>query len=119
MNGYWRISSVILPDGEVKKYENNLVVDYIKLEGKKGFKKKLHLKIDGSIETSDDAIPFLLIKKADKGYFFSYNDSVNGWQEAVNFIGEDFFSVKNQDGLVFCYDRQEKPNFSSHAKTGK
>lgn len=108
LNGYWQITKIIYPDGEIKEYGGSPSVEYINIDGSKGFKKKLYPTIAGHYETSDDAILFRIIKKSDKGFFISYNDSLNGWQESLNFLADDFFSLMNQDGLVFCYTRQKE-----------
>lgn len=108
MNGYWQITNVIYPNGEKKKYLGSPAIEYIEVSGAKGFKKKLYPRLDGVYETSNDALPFRVVKKSGKGYFISYSDAENGWQEALNYMTDDFFSLKNEDGLIFCYSRQKK-----------
>ena len=107
MNGYWQITEVIYPDGSKKKYNLGPAIDYIEVHGDTGFKKKVHPKLDGSYETSNDAITFRIVKKAQKGYFLSYNDKTTGWQDGINYLGVDYFSLKSDDGLVYCYDRYQ------------
>ncbi len=106
LNGYWQIVGVIYPDGTEKKYTTSPSFDYIEVHGNKGFKKKVYPKLDGTYETSNDAVTFRIIKKTDKGYYISYNDSLNGWQEKLNFMTTDFFSVRNEDQIIYSYYRQ-------------
>jgi len=105
MNGYWEITEVIYPNGEKKEYSISTTIDYIEINGDKGFKKKVNPKLDGTYQTSNDAVNFRIVKKADKGYFISYNDAMNSWQESINFLGVDYFSLKSSEGLIYCYDR--------------
>ena len=107
MNGYWEITEVIYPNGEKKEYKANTTIDFIELNGEKGYKKKVYPKLDGTYLGSNDVVPFRIVKKANKGYFLSYNDSINGWQESINFLGVDYFSLKSSDGLIYCYDRYQ------------
>ena len=107
LNGYWQITKVFYPDGTSKKYNLGPSIDYIEIKGDKGVKKKVYPKLDGTYETSNDAVTFRIINKAGNGYFVSYNDSINGWQEKMSYMAQDFFSVRNQDLIIYCYNRYQ------------
>lgn len=105
LNGYWQITAVIYPDGTEKKYKQPPAIDYIELNGDQGYKKKVYPKLDGTFQTSDDAIQLRVVKKNGAGYFLSYQNASNSWQEGINYLGEDYYSVATADGNVYCYDR--------------
>ena len=110
MNGYWEITTVIFPDGTEKPYKANTTIDYIAIEGDKGYKKKVYPNLNGTFKTSDDAITFRILNKVQSGYYLSYDNALGGWQEKINYIGTDFFSLKFDDGNVYCYSRFEPIN---------
>ncbi len=106
LNGYWEIEQVTFPDGETKEFTVNPTVDYIELDGSKGFRKKMQPKFDGSFTTSNDAEPFQIVE--DKGQFnFQYKNEMSEWSEEIKSISKDRFSVINQDTLTYTYKRFE------------
>lgn len=117
LNGYWEITEVIYPNGEKKKYTISTTVDFIKIDSLIGYRKKVQPKLDGTFTASEDQINFRILKKSDKGYFFTYENGIDSWQEGVNFLGVDYFSVKTIDGLVYCYDRYKPIDITSDGKT--
>ena len=60
LNGYWEIEKVSLPDGTVKEYKVNPTIDYVQIDGLKGFRKKVHPKLDGTYDASNDAELFVI-----------------------------------------------------------
>ena len=70
----------------------------------KGFKKKVSPKIDGSYDTSNDAEKFIILKKNDE-YLFSYKNNLSQWQEVIQYINEDTFSIKNEANITYTYKR--------------
>ena len=61
LNGYWEIEKVVFPDGSTKSYEVNASIDFIEIDGQKGFRKKMQPQFDGTFTTSDDAEQFTVI----------------------------------------------------------
>ncbi|MFS4492325.1 hypothetical protein [Maribacter sp. 2308TA10-17] len=109
LNGYWEIEQVTFPNGETKEFTINPTVDYIELEGLKGFRKKVQPKFDGSFTTSNDAEPFTI--KSNNGVFeFHYKNKMSEWKEEIKSISTDNFSVTNQDTLTYSYKRFQPIN---------
>ena len=52
LNGYWEIEKVIFPIGETKDFKSSTTIDFIELDGMKGFRKKVQPKFNGTFETS-------------------------------------------------------------------
>lgn len=106
LNGYWEIERVEFPNGGEKEYRMSSTVDYIKLDGLKGFRKKVVPRFDGNFETSDDAEPFQ-IEVVEDEYTLSYVNNLSEWQETLIALSEDRFTVANADGIVYHYKRFE------------
>lgn len=109
LNGYWEIEQVTFPNGETKDFTVNPTVDYIELDGLKGFRKKMQPKFDGSYTTSNDAEPFTI--EENSGQFeFHYKNEMSEWREEIESISKDKFSVTNQDTLTYTYKRFQPIN---------
>lgn len=106
LNGYWEIEKVTFANGDTKDYGVNQTVDYIKLDGFKGFRKKMQPKFDGSFSTSNDAEPFI-IQNANGRFEFQYKNEMSEWKEEIKSISKDRFSVINQDALTYTYRRYQ------------
>lgn len=106
LNGYWEIEKVSFPNGETKDFMSSTTIDYIELDGMKGFRKKVQPKFNGTFETSNDAELFTIVKNGE-GFDLNYSGSANSWKEAVMSISRDNFSVTNQDSLNYSYKRYE------------
>ena len=104
LNGYWQIGKVTLPDKTSKTYELSSAVDYIEIENSKGFRKKVQPSIDGTFNTSDDAIPFQVIDR-DENVYLVYSNGTDSWEEHLLSAGPDAFTVRNQEGITYEYNR--------------
>ncbi|MEM8999809.1 MAG: hypothetical protein AAGB24_06055 [Bacteroidota bacterium] len=104
LNGYWEIELVKFPDGSTKTYKVNANIDYIQVNTKKGFRKKVRPRLDGTFGTSDDTKSFEVIKNAD-GYIFLYRNGLSQWQESLISISETSFTVKNEANISYTYKR--------------
>lgn len=111
LNGYWEIERVEFPNGGEKEYKTNTDIDYIELEGLKGFRKKMKPRFDGTYETSDDAEPFNIAIE-DKTYTLRYKNNLSEWQETLTALSKDNFTVKNMDGILYHYKRFEPINIT-------
>ncbi|UJH67899.1 hypothetical protein [Allomuricauda sp. SCSIO 65647] len=111
LNGYWEIEKVVFSDGSTKEYRSSLTLDYIELDDKKGFRKKVYPKLDGSFETTDDA-EFFTIEPTSKGYILNYDTGLSEWQETLVAISENGFSVANEANLIYTYKRYEALNIT-------
>ncbi|HET8737898.1 MAG TPA: hypothetical protein VFM69_14995 [Pricia sp.] len=106
LNGYWEIEQVVFPDGGTKEYTVNATIDYIHLEGLKGWRKKVRPKFDGTYETSDDIEEFV-ISERDGNFFMQYTTELSEWTEILIALNADTFSVINEDGKRYDYRRFE------------
>ena len=106
LNGYWEIEKVTFPNGGEKEYKMSTTIDFIQLEGLKGFRKKMNPRFDGNYETSDDAEPFEVLI-SEETYILSYENELSTWQETLTALTEDNFSIQNEDGIQYHYKRFE------------
>ncbi|SEM20203.1 hypothetical protein SAMN04488008_11174 [Maribacter orientalis] len=111
LNGYWEIKEVTFKDGTKKEYSVNTTVDYISLDSLKGFRKKMSPKFNGTFETSNDAEP-ILIRIANDSVFMNYTTELNTWEEVLISLSEKSFSVKNDQGITYTYERFEPININ-------
>ena len=109
LNGYWEIKEVRFSDGTKKEYTINSTVDYITLDSLNGFRKKVNPKFNGTYETSDDAEPFNIRIKNDS-IFMEYKNELTNWEEVLISLNQNNFSVKNQEGITYHYQRFEPIN---------
>ena len=109
LNGYWEITEVTLANKQQKIYKVNSTVDYIEVSNLKGFKKKVHPKLDGTFNASDDAEPFTIVEK--EGLFiFTYKNDFSEWEEELVSLGKNSFTVVNQEDITYSYKRYEPLN---------
>lgn len=106
LNGYWEITEVTFQDGAEKNYSINPSVDFIQLEGTKGYRKKLQPKFDGTYNTSKDAEVFEVIR-IDKSFALHYKNPLSEREEKLIQIDSTSFSVRNEDGILYSYKRFE------------
>ncbi|WP_350285248.1 lipocalin family protein [uncultured Croceitalea sp.] len=111
LNGYWEIVEVVFPDGQKKSYSINPTIDYIEIDGMKGFKKKVQPKFDGTYDTSDDAELFNFIEK-ENTFVFHYKNGLSEWHERLTKLNSDEFSMVNQDGIEYSYKRYQPINIT-------
>lgn len=111
LNGYWEIKEVRFSDGTKKEYNINTTVDYITLDSLKGFRKKVNPKFNGTYETSDDAEPFFIRIKNDS-IFMEYKNELTSWEEVLLSLSRDNFSVKNDQGIIYHYQKFEPINIT-------
>lgn len=109
LNGYWEIEKVTFPDGNSKEYTVNATIDYIELDGLKGFRKKVQPKFDGSFSTSNDAEFFVVVEKPET-LEIHYKNELSEWSETLIEISENNFSVSNSDGITYNYKRFQPIN---------
>ena len=106
LNGYWQIDKVVFPDKSVKTYEVSTTLDFIQFEATTGYRKKVQPTLDGTFDTSDDAISFEVMR-LDTGLFFLYSNTTESWEEELIHIDDDSFSVRNESGITYHYKRYQ------------
>lgn len=114
LNGYWEIEKVIFPDGSTKEYSINTSIDYISVARKKGYRKKVQPKFDGTYDTSNDADPFIIFEQ-EGSFSIHYNtennsDPMTQRSEELVSLSEENFAVRNADGITYLYKRFEPIN---------
>jgi hypothetical protein len=111
LNGYWEIKEVSFPNGDTKDFRSSTTIDYIELDGMKGFRKKVQPKFNGTFETSNDAELFTILQN-ENHFELNYTGSTDSWTEEIISISKDNFSVINQDTLTYSYKRYEPLNLN-------
>lgn len=106
LNGYWEIAEVEFPDGSIKEYGMNPSVDFIKLKGEKGFRKKMKPKFDGTYDTSKDVEGFT-VSNANETIILRYSTELSEWEEKLIQLDSVSFSVTNQEDVTYKYKRFE------------
>lgn len=109
LNGYWEIKEVTFSNGTKKEYNINSTIDFITLDSLTGFRKKVVPKFNGTFETSDDAEP-LAIQIVNDSILMEYKTDLNSWKEVLLSLDETHFSVKNDQGTIYRYQRFEPIN---------
>jgi hypothetical protein len=104
LNGYWEIKEVVFPDGQAKEYTMSTTIDYIQVEGFKGFRKKVQPKFDGTFDTSNDA-EFFSVQEREGGLIMFYKTELSEWAERLVQLDENHFSVVNEARIRYEYER--------------
>lgn len=106
LNGYWEIEEVEDPSGQSTDYGLNATIDFLNLEGAEGYRKKVQPQLDGTFITSDDAALFSIIEK-DGNYYMVYRADDFEWEERLLRLGNENFSVVNQENHTYHYKRYQ------------
>ncbi len=109
LDGYWEISEVEMPDGQTREYKASTTVDYISLDGREGYRKKVQPSLSGTYTTSDDAVSLTITEK--EGVFYiNYQEAGNYWSERINKLQPGTLEVVNEEQVVYRYKRYEPIN---------
>lgn len=106
ISGYWEIDEVTSPEGESKTFTMNMVVDYIEIDNKQGFRKKVAPQPDGTYLVNDDA-EAILVEIQDNKVQLLYSTPFDQWTETVVKANENQLVVKNTEGTKYSYKRFE------------
>jgi hypothetical protein len=106
LNGYWEISEVEFPDGSIKEYGMNTSVDFIQLKEEKGYRKKMKPQFDGTYDTSKDVEAFE-VSDINETFTLRYKNEFSEWEEKLVQLDSVSFSVINQEGITYRYERFE------------
>ncbi|MCW1147712.1 lipocalin family protein [Flavobacterium lacisediminis] len=107
LNGYWEIEKVELPDGDKKEYKVNETIDFFKIDGNKGFRKKVMPQLDGTYLTNDIQEDIVIAVK-DGDATIQYKTTYASWKEDVIQLTKDKLVVKNEQDLEYHYKRPVK-----------
>lgn len=114
LNGFWEIEKAETPYGD-KIYEMNQMVDYIKVNDQKGFRKKMEPSLLGNYKSSKNR-EYFTIKSQGDSLFFVYENNYDTWTETLLNIEEDQFIVKNKDNFIYTYKRHKPMNIEFDEK---
>ena len=112
LEGYWEIEEVIFPDGNSKTYSINTTIDYFEYKNKKGFRKKVQPRLNGTYVTSDDAASFKIVEKNDK-FILIYKNELSQWEEEIRSISNEKLVLASTEGVVYNYKRFEAIDIKS------
>ena len=118
LNGYWEITEVEFPNGQKKTYTISTTIDFIAFKDMSGYRKKVQPKLDGTYQTSDDAERFE-ISERDNGFYLTYSNGMEQWEEKLISIAKNYFSVQNQDKKIYRYTKYKPLSLNPDAKTPK
>ena len=104
LNGYWEITKAELPEGITKEFRFSELVDYIQVEGKQGFRKKVRPQLGGSFITSEDQENFE-VKVENDSINLYYSTPYNEWKESLISSEEDELVILNEAGIIYTYKR--------------
>ena len=107
LNGYWEIEKVELPDGDKKEYKVNETIDFFKIDGNKGFRKKVMPQLDGTYLTNDIQEDIVIAVK-DGDATIQYKTTYASWKEEIIELTKDKLVVKNEQDLEYHYKRPVK-----------
>lgn len=104
LNGYWEIKKAHLPEGIEKEFKFSELVDYIQVEEKEGFRKKVRPQLGGTFITSEDHENFT-VKFENDSINLYYTTPYNTWKETVLSSTEDELKILNPRGIIYTYKR--------------
>ncbi|MCK0157620.1 hypothetical protein MWU65_10545 [Cellulophaga sp. F20128] len=110
LNGYWEISEVIFEDGNSKSYKASSTIDFFKVDGLKGLRKKVQPNIGGSFNTNNDS-DILTIYEKNGTFILNYKNDFTQREEQILSLTKDSFSVKDQEQTTYIYLRYKPIEF--------
>lgn len=110
LTGYWQISQVEMPNGNLKNYKSTNNLDYIEIKDSTGFRIKVEPKIDGSFTTSGVTELFVLRIEEDSLRIY-YTTPYDSWKETIISAKDSILKIKNKDNKIFTYHRFRKFDF--------
>lgn len=106
INGYWEVTRVETPDGELKEYGMSTTVDYIELKENSGFRQKVVPQLDGKYLTNEVKEMIIVKDSAASTYLFYKTDFAN-WTEKLIKIDDEVLVTKNDQDFIYHYKRFE------------
>ena len=112
LGGYWGIESVQLPNGSIKDFSINAVVDFVEISGEKGVRTKVAPQFDGSFVNNGTAEKFQLIVENDSLNLY-YTTPFDSWKETVLVATDSVLKILNRDSKIYTYKKFRKFNFGN------
>jgi len=110
LEGYWEITKVVFQDGTTKPYTVNTTIDYIAIDGLKGYIKKMKPGLDGRYQTSNKAAQFKLLLK-NEVWEMHFEGDMNSTLSLLELDSLEY-AVKDQGQVRYYYKRYEPINIS-------
>ena len=110
LEGYWEITKVVFQDGTNKPYTVNTTIDYIDINGLKGYIKKMKPGLNGRYQTSNKAAQFKLLLK-NEVWEMHFEGDLNSTLRLLE-IDSLEYAVKDQGQVRYYYKRYEPINIS-------
>ena len=110
LEGYWEITKVVFQDGTTKPYTVNTTIDYIAIDGLKGYIKKMKPGLNGRYQTSNKAAQFKLLLK-NEVWEMHFEGDLNSTLRLLE-IDSLEYAVKDQGQVRYYYKRYEPINIS-------
>lgn len=104
INGYWEITSVKTPSGEIKEYTVNTTIDYFELKDSKGFRQKVVPQLDGTYLTNGLKEELTLDETKDQ-VVFKCKTNYAEWEEEVIKLTEEELVIENDQDIIYHYKR--------------
>lgn len=102
LNGYWEIKKVVLPDGSVREFKVNPIIDHLILKDLNGIRTKVRPMPNGKFETASDGEDFL-IEMAKDTIWLRYRSNFGTWREGLLQVSDQGFSVIDTTGTIYDY----------------
>lgn len=112
LGGYWGIESVQLPNGRIKDFSINAVVDFVEISEEKGVRTKVAPQFDGSFVNNGTAEKFQLIVENDSLNLY-YTTPFDSWKETVLVATDSVLKILNRDSKIYTYKKFRKFNFGN------
>lgn len=105
LNGYWEISEVEKPKGNIISYTYNATIDYFELtDSLAGFRKKLMPQLDGTFQENGTA-ESITIEMRDDTLKIIYSTPYSTWEESILKLNETELELVNTDKVRYFYKR--------------
>lgn len=104
LNGYWEIEKAEMPDGEIKEYKINTIVDFFEIQNNKGFRQKAMPQVDGQYLTNE-VQESIEIVQVDGKTIMKYHTDFADWQEQLISLSKDELVVQNEHDIKYYYKR--------------
>jgi hypothetical protein len=105
LNGFWEIKKAVTPYEE-KEYDANQLIDYFEVNDSLGFRKKLQPNVLGNYQSSKNREVFKIHRRED-ALLLVYENSYDQWTEELIRISSNEFTVKNEEGFTYTYEKYE------------
>jgi len=110
IEGYWEIEQVKKDGKIIKIFKVNTGIDYFKINADRtGFRKKLKPNFQGTFETSEDVLNFML-KLKNNTLLLKYTDNDTTYSEEIVSASATALVLANTDGFEYHYKPYEPLN---------